>query len=121
MRKFIWIIIGIIVYFGLGWIAKDIVFSMIEITDETTLKDLTNYEFIVYSIVAAVMSFIGGHIGEDFVSLEINPVSIISISVLYITWIIAVLIPLSTGLILLYNIVNIGAIIVAIYTNDNIG
>lgn len=117
MWKFIWIIIGIIVYFGLGWIAKDIVFSMIEITDETTLKDLTNYEFIVYSIVAAVMSFIGGHIGEDFVSLEINPVSII----LYINWIIAVLIPLSAGLILLYNIVNIGAIIVAIYTNDNIG
>ena len=63
------------------------------------------------------MSFIGGHIGEDFVSLEINPVSII----LYINWIIAVLIPLSAGLILLYNIVNIGAIIVAIYTNDNIG
>lgn len=32
MGKLIAILIGIIIYFGGGWIAKDIVFSMIEIT-----------------------------------------------------------------------------------------
>lgn len=40
MGKLIWIVIGLIVYFGGGWIAKDIVFSMIEITNKTTLGDL---------------------------------------------------------------------------------
>ena len=55
MGKLIWIVIGLIVYFGGGWIAMDIVFSMIDITNETTLGDLTSYEFMTYSVVAGLV------------------------------------------------------------------
>ena len=58
MGKLIAILIGIIIYFGGGWIAKDIVFSMIEITNETTLGTLISYEFITYSIIAGAVSLI---------------------------------------------------------------
>ena len=40
MGKLTWIIIGLVLYFIGGWIAKDIIFSMIEITEETTLGEI---------------------------------------------------------------------------------
>ena len=36
------IIIPLIVYFGIGWIAKDIYFSIWEIVDSTTLEEIYN-------------------------------------------------------------------------------
>lgn len=121
MYKLIWTIIGIIAYFGLGWIAKDIVFSMIEITDETTLKDLTNYEFVIYSAIAVIVSFIGANLGENIEQFLENPIAILSAAIIIIPTFVFCLIPLSTGAVILYNIINIGVIIGAIYTNDNIG
>ena len=56
MIKLIWIVIGLIVYFGGGWIAKDIVFSMIDITGDMTLGDITFYECLTYSAIAALFS-----------------------------------------------------------------
>jgi len=41
------IIIPLIIYFGIGWIAKDIYFSIWEIVDSTTLE-----EILVYACVA---------------------------------------------------------------------
>lgn len=42
------IIIPLIVYFGIGWIAKDIYFSIWEIVDSTTLEEIYNKEILVY-------------------------------------------------------------------------
>ncbi|WP_072544612.1 hypothetical protein [Mediterranea massiliensis] len=113
MGKIIWIIVGIIIYFGGGWIAKDIVFSMIEITNETTLKDLASYEFITYSIIAGIVSFIAS-IYED------NEIGYISLLAIGITCGVAKEMPFSIGLIILYNIINVGGIIWAICTNKHI-
>ena len=46
------IIIPLIVYFGIGWIAKDIYFSIWEIVDSTTLEEIYNKEVLVYACVA---------------------------------------------------------------------
>lgn len=113
MGKLIWIVIGLIVYFGGGWIAKDIVFSMIEITNETTLGDLTSYEFITYSVVAGIVSLIAT-LYED------NETGYISLFAIGITCGVVKEMPLSMGLIILYNIINVGGIIWAICTNDHI-
>lgn len=46
------IIIPLIVYFGIGWIAKDIYFSIWEVVDSTTLEEIYNKEVLVYACVA---------------------------------------------------------------------
>ena len=46
------IIIPLIVYFGIGWINKDIYFSIWEIVDSTTLEEIYNKEILVYACVA---------------------------------------------------------------------
>ena len=40
MTRIGWIIVGILVYFLLGWILKDIVFSIITIEGDTTMGDI---------------------------------------------------------------------------------
>lgn len=113
MAKLIWIIIGLAVYFIGGWIAKDIVFSMIEITNETTLGDLVSYEFITYSAVAGLVSAIASLYKDN----EIGYLSLLAIG---LAGGILKDMPLSIGVIILYNIINVGAIIWAICTNDHI-
>jgi len=54
MTRIGWIIIGILVYFLLGWILKDIVFSIITIEGDTTMGDILKYEQIVYSALTAI-------------------------------------------------------------------
>lgn len=105
--RFIAIIIGIIIYFGGGWIAKDIVFSMIEITDETTIRSLIIYEFRIYSIIAGALVLL------PLIDLiDDNPsVVIVSLFVIVVAYIIATALPLSTGLIILYHLLNIGGLI----------
>ena len=43
MTRIGWIIVGILVYFLLGWILKDIVFSIITIEGDTTMGDILKY------------------------------------------------------------------------------
>lgn len=113
MVKIVWILIGLIVYFGGGWIAKDIVFSMIEITNETTFSDLIGYEFIIYSVVAGLVTLITS-LYHDTDSGTI-PLIVIIITCIFVDEM-----PLSMGLIILYHIINIGGIIWTICTNDYI-
>ncbi|MCS2916746.1 hypothetical protein [Bacteroides faecis] len=54
MTRIGWIIVGILVYFLLGWILKDIVFSIITIEGDTTMGDILKYEQIVYSALTAI-------------------------------------------------------------------
>lgn len=108
--KFIAIIIGIIIYFGGGWIAKDIVFSMIEITDETTIRSLIIYEFRIYSIIAGALVLVLLLLTD--LLIDDNPsVVIVSLFVIVVAYIIATALPLSTGLIILYHLLNIGGLI----------
>lgn len=113
MGKFSWTIIGLIIYFLGGWIAKDIAFSIIEITDETTLADLKLYETTIYSAVTILALIILGK-NENDGSL------LLYLGVVFFAWLVMNNLPVSIGLFVLYNIVNIGVIIFAVWTNDEI-
>ena len=65
------IIIPLIVYFGIGWIAKDIYFSIWEIVDSTTLEEIYNKEILVYACVA-VGYIILCHIILDYIALLVE-------------------------------------------------
>lgn len=114
MGKLIWIIIGIVTYFAGGWIAKDIVFSMTEITGDMTLGDITFYECLTYSVIAGVISVVASLYKSDG-DIEFIPL-------MFIVGILGCIktMPISLGLIILYNIVNVSCIIWAICTNRNI-
>ena len=103
-----WIIVGILVYFLLGWILKDIVFSIITIEGDTTMGDVLKYEQIVYSTLTAIyiiiMSLSQGleSKGDDGVSPKLLVIA---------TYFGARFLPLSMGSVILYSILNIVAII----------
>lgn len=118
MIKLIWIVIGLIVYLGGGWIAKDIVFSMIDITGDMTLGDITFYECLTYSAIAALFSLIASN--SPNINGNEDPKGFIWLFAITIATILIKEMPLSVGLIALYNIVNITAIILSVSTNKNI-
>lgn len=121
--KIITSIIGIISYFVLGWIFKDIVYSVIPVTDTTVLVDYLNYEIIVYSVLTLVICFLV--YSYPWTKAESSDeewpfvVSLFLITLMgfcfYYQWL-----PASTGLILLYNIINIGCIILCSVCNDDL-
>lgn len=114
--KLLWIIIGIAIYFGGGWIAKDIVFSMIETTNETTLRDIIFYECLIYSVIALLFYFISEFYGPvEGLHDSMIPVLLIGGAVVLVY-----ALPYSIGLMILYNIINIGGIIWGICANSNI-
>lgn len=118
MAKIIWIVIGLIVYFGGGWIAKDIVFSMMDITGDMTLGNITFYECLTYSAIAAIFSLIAANYPN--ISGNEDPKGFIGLIAITIVTILIKEMPLSVGLIALYNIVNIIAIALSVSTNKNI-
>lgn len=117
MGKLTWIIIGLVLYFIGGWIAKDIIFSMIEITEETTLGEITFYECLTYSIIAGIFSLVASSYSPN---KNEDPKGFIWLIAITIVTILIKEMPLSAGLIALYNIVNIAAIILSVSTNKNI-
>ena len=100
MTRIGWIIIGILVYFLLGWILKDIVFSIITIESDTTMGDILKYEQIVYSALTAIYIII-----MDVVQGDENIMLVIA------TYFGARFLPLSMGSVILYSVLNIVAII----------
>ena len=103
MTRIGWIIIGILVYFLLGWILKDIVFSIITIESDTTMGDILKYEQIVYSALTAIMM--------DVVQGDENGDSGLPIMLVIATYFGARFLPLSMGSVILYSVLNIVAII----------
>lgn len=118
MEKLIWTIIGLAIYFGGGWITKDIFFSVIEITEKTTLGDITLYECYIYSAIAGLFSLIASCYGQH--NKEDSEIKILIVIPIAIGLVLIKRLPLSMGLIALYNIINIGCIIMAVYTNEKI-
>ncbi|WP_174646353.1 hypothetical protein [Bacteroides sp. Marseille-P8574] len=115
MGKLIWIFIGLVAYLGGGWIAKDIVLSII---GDTILGDITFYECLTYSAIAAIFSLVATNIPD--IGDNDNPKGLIWFFAIMIVTILIKEMPLSVGLIVLYNIVNIAAIILSVVTNKNI-
>ena len=101
MTRIGWIIIGILVYFLLGWILKDIVFSIITIE-----RDILKYEQIVYSALTAIYIII-----MDVVQGDENGDSGLPIMLVIATYFGARFLPLSMGSVILYSVLNIVAII----------
>ena len=116
MRKSTWIIIGLILYFIGGWITKDILLSA-KVTEDTTLGEVTFYECLTYSIIAAIFSLVASSYSPN---KNEDPKGFIWLIAITIVTILIKEMPLSAGLIALYNIVNIAAIILSVSTNKNI-
>ena len=108
MTRIGWIIIGILVYFLLGWILKDIVFSIITIEGDTTMGDVLKYEQIVYSTLTAIYIIIMS-LSQGLESKGDDGVS--PILLVIATYFGARFLPLSMGSVILYSILNIVAII----------
>ena len=108
MTRIGWIIIGILVYFLLGWILKDIVFSIITIEGDTTMGDILKYEQIVYSALTAIYIIIMS-LSQGLESKGDDGVS--PILLVIATYFGARFLPLSMGSVILYSILNIVAII----------
>ena len=106
MTRIGWIIIGILVYFLLGWILKDIVFSIITIESDTTMGDILKYEQIVYSALTAIYIII-----MDVVQGEENGDATLPVMLVIATYLGARFLPLSMGSMILYSVLNIVAII----------
>lgn len=108
MTKIGWIIIGVILYFLLGWVLKDIAFSIITIESDTTMGDVLKYEQIIYSALTAifiiVMNLIQGSDSED--TSVMAPVTLVIFTYLGVRFI-----PISIGGVILYNALNLVAII----------
>lgn len=103
MTRIGWIIVGILVYFLLGWILKDIVFSIITIEGDTTMGDILKYEQIVYSALTAIYIII--------MNIVDNGDSSSPIMLVIATYLGARFLPLSMGSVILYSVLNIVAII----------
>ena len=54
MKWFIAVLVALLVYFGLGWVIKDITYSMMNISDKATLEEIANIDLIVYAVLAGV-------------------------------------------------------------------
>lgn len=108
MTRIGWIIVGILVYFLLGWILKDIVFSIITIEGDTTMGDVLKYEQIVYSTLTAIYIIIMS-LSQGLESKGDDGVS--PILLVIATYFGARFLPLSMGSVILYSVLNIVAII----------
>ena len=53
MKLLIVIFVPILVYFGVGWIARDIYFSIVMQNGGIALQDIYSKEILVYNLVAA--------------------------------------------------------------------
>lgn len=106
MTKIGWIIIGIIVYFLLGWILKDIIFSIITIDSDTSFGDILKYEQMIYSALTIIYILI-----MDIVQGEDDSDGMLPIMLVIATYLGARFLPLSMGSVILYSVLNIVAII----------
>ena len=106
MTRIGWIIVGILVYFLLGWILKDIVFSIITIEGDTTMGDILKYEQIVYSALTAIYIIIMNIVQGDDNGDSSSPIMLVIAAYFG-----ARFLPLSMGSVILYSVLNIVAII----------
>lgn len=110
-RSILWGIIAIIAYWIIGWIVKDIYFSMVDIGMDETLEDIWKREMGVYTVVAAIIAGIcclGCSDGEEDLLNTLLIISGIGIGAVFLIW---KFLPMSTGATILANLLLIAAIV----------
>ena len=109
-RSILWAVLAIIAYWIIGWIVKDIYFSMADIGMDETLEDIWKREMGVYTVVAAIIAgiccFGRGENGE--ILNYLLSISGIAIDAVFLIW---SLLPMSTGATILANLLLIAAIV----------
>lgn len=115
MKKLIYFFIVIIAYIGICRIAEDVLISMLDLTNENTLKMLMTYEFFTFSSVVVVILLIVSMIHLDSYK-EIFDEEIFYGCGAYIigtTFVFSLLYSFfpSVIVIILYNLFNIGILI----------
>lgn len=113
MKKFKWVIIGLVIYLVGGWIVKQAVFSIIEITGDMTLKDIARYEMNAYISIPIVLSLISSIIKDN------NAVFFVSLLICLITSFLVEIVSYSVIAVILFNIVNIGIVVWSIYPKND--
>ena len=109
-RSILWGILAIIAYWIIGWIVKDIYFSMVDIGMEETLEDIWKREMGVYTVVAAIIAGVccfGCSDGDEDVLNYLLVISGIGIGAVFLIW---KFLPMSTGATILANLLLIAAI-----------
>ena len=106
-----WGLLAIIVYLVIGWIVKDIYFSICEWQPDETLVEVWRREIKVYTIVAVIISgfFVLGCLDEGDIYWEIP------MGIFFAVFIGKDYIPMSIGAGILINLLNIVAMITPIY------
>ena len=106
MRKCILVLLSLVAYFGLGWVFKDILLSIVTIDADTTLSTLYFYEIVMYIVITGIICVLCYFNSEC--SAPIYVVGALG----YVMY--AGFLPLSMGLAILFNVINIGCMIWAI-------
>ena len=115
MIWFIAVLVALLVYFGLGWVIKDITYSMMNISDKATLEEIANIDLIVYAVLAGVYIILClGYLMEKvndsdelfnkYMEVVLLPIAAYCIS--------RYLIPTSIGSAILFNLLNISGMII---------
>ena len=116
MGKLIGVIIGLVIYFGGGWIIKDIIYSMFgDDLLSMSFEELYLWDLYIYLVITAIFCLI--------YIIKINVSTESSISAAVITALVAMAfliygLPMSMGMVVLFNIVNILSIILAVCVED---
>ena len=117
MRIFIESLLGIAIYLVLGWITKDIYFSMY---GWETTGDLWTTEITIYGIVALVIVLLCGHSVADDKRSGTEKISTRAGGTCIVAMVLARFLPISIGASVLYNILFITAIVYAVYIRVSI-
>ena len=108
MKWFIAVLVALLVYFGLGWVIKDITYSMMNISDKATLEEIANIDLIVYAILC--LGYLMEKVNDSdelfnkYMKVVLLPIAAYCIS--------RYLIPPSIGSAILFNLLNISGMII---------
>lgn len=114
MKKFLLSVLGIAIYFIVGWLIKDIVFANYANPLDVPVMNMMKHEALIYCILAGGYSFvIQCFVYSNSDDNEIGMYLPIGLSV--IAYFLLTLLSISTGLIIVFNLLNIAAIIIGCY------
>ena len=91
----------------MGWIVKDIFFSVFKVSGDTTLNEIYNYEIWIYAVISAIYNFF---IGRDDVNdgwIEEN----IPLVPIYSAILFTFALPMGVGASLLNTVLCLGSMI----------
>lgn len=115
MLKFLLTILGIAIYFIAGWLVKDIVFANYADPLNTPIINMIKHEALIYCILAGGYSFVIQcfvYDNDDGVGMYLSEGLCIA------SYLLLTSLSISTGLIIVFNILNIIAIIIGCYKDE---